>query len=345
MSVNQNQQINVFNKGMNTDTSDAYLSNEQYRYAENLRFITNTGENSGELRLIEGYKKISGVLERNEIVVAVTSVRNLLIMLTNKDGKARIHVWNEVTNGIPFETNERQWNKDIRYSLVTRWESNDNIKLYIADGEHELMSLNVAVEDRTYKSFKQLTGEDTEGNHHQQMEIELNTGGKIKSPVFQYAYQLYTPNEKSSDLSPLSEVIRVYNGDYGFSTIENSNAKTTLQIPINDNSYTHIRIFRIEYEDSVNHPVVYLICDEKLELTDGLFEYVDEGGYIVTFSLKNFLRSLNTDFLQGSQNPKTIICLQQTFSRYKIMLIRSSKMQKYNGKLPRIIIILIDMER
>lgn len=296
MSVNQNQQINVFNKGMNTDTSDAYLSNEQYRYAENLRFITNTGENSGELRLIEGYKEISGVLEHNEIVVAVTSVRNLLIMLTNKDGKARIHVWNEVTNGIPFETNERQWNKDIRYSLVTRWESNDNIKLYIADGEHELMSLNVAVEDRTYKSFKQLTGEDTEGNHHQQMEIELNTGGKIKSPVFQYAYQLYTPNEKSSDLSPLSEVIRVYNGDYGFSTIENSNAKTTLSIPINDNSYTHIRIFRIEYEDSVNHPVVYLICDEKLELTDGLFEYVDEGGYIVTFSLEELLALIKYRF-------------------------------------------------
>lgn len=97
MSVNQNQQINVFNKGMNTDTSDAYLSNEQYRYAENLRFITNTGENSGELRLIEGYKEVSGVLEKKEIVVAVTSARNLLIMLTNKDGKARIHVWNVET--------------------------------------------------------------------------------------------------------------------------------------------------------------------------------------------------------------------------------------------------------
>jgi hypothetical protein len=32
-----------------------FIPSEQYRYAENLRFITDTGENSGELRAIESY--------------------------------------------------------------------------------------------------------------------------------------------------------------------------------------------------------------------------------------------------------------------------------------------------
>jgi hypothetical protein len=39
-----------------------------------------------------------------------------------------------------------------------------------------------------------------------------------------------------------------------------------------------------------------LICDEKLELTDGLFEYVDEGGYIVTFSLEELLALIKYRF-------------------------------------------------
>ena len=49
-----NQQINVFNKGMNTDTSDAYISSDQYRYAENLRFTMNNESTTGELHTIEG---------------------------------------------------------------------------------------------------------------------------------------------------------------------------------------------------------------------------------------------------------------------------------------------------
>ena len=88
MSINSNtQQINVFNKGMNTDTSDAYLPSEQYRYAENLRFITNEGENSGELRLIEGYKEVEQLINEQEDIKAVTSIRNLIVILSN-DTKA-----------------------------------------------------------------------------------------------------------------------------------------------------------------------------------------------------------------------------------------------------------------
>jgi hypothetical protein len=42
MDINNNQQVNSFLKGMNTDTSDSMIPAEQYRYAENLRIVTNT---------------------------------------------------------------------------------------------------------------------------------------------------------------------------------------------------------------------------------------------------------------------------------------------------------------
>jgi hypothetical protein len=54
MDINKNQQVNTFLKGMNTDLSDSLLDSSQYRYAENLRLVTNTDSNSGELRLVDG---------------------------------------------------------------------------------------------------------------------------------------------------------------------------------------------------------------------------------------------------------------------------------------------------
>jgi hypothetical protein len=41
---------------------------------------------------------------------------------------------------------EPLWDKngnDYKLSLVTRWESNENVKLYIADGVHSLMIVNI----------------------------------------------------------------------------------------------------------------------------------------------------------------------------------------------------------
>ena len=37
MDINNNQQINTFTKGMNTDVSDMLMDNSQYRYAKNVR--------------------------------------------------------------------------------------------------------------------------------------------------------------------------------------------------------------------------------------------------------------------------------------------------------------------
>ena len=58
MYINNNQQVNTFVKGMDTDTSDMYIGEGSYRYAENLRVVTNGNSNSGELHIIEGTTKI-----------------------------------------------------------------------------------------------------------------------------------------------------------------------------------------------------------------------------------------------------------------------------------------------
>nr|DAS39496.1 MAG TPA: hypothetical protein [Caudoviricetes sp.] len=50
MDINQNtQHINTFSGGMNSDTTDAMLSNNQYRFAFDLRYISSSTNKNGSL--------------------------------------------------------------------------------------------------------------------------------------------------------------------------------------------------------------------------------------------------------------------------------------------------------
>ena len=83
MDINKNQQVNTFLKGMNTDLSDSLLGNSQYRYAENLRLVTNTDSNSGELRLIDG---TSLKAEFTDEIIYINSIRNYVVVITRQCG-------------------------------------------------------------------------------------------------------------------------------------------------------------------------------------------------------------------------------------------------------------------
>lgn len=316
MSVNQNQQINVFNKGMNTDTSDAYLSNEQYRYAENLRFITNTGENSGELRLIEGYKKVykntgnQVWFNDGEEIIAVTSIRNLIVMLTNftvpnkgRSGNIRVIDTSKpyerkngvVTNPrIIFQSFDFQWDPTIKYSLVTRWESDDNVKLYIADGVHELMSLNIK-NNGIINNIENLSDSVNILTDH--FETSKLNDGQLSSPIQSYCYYLYNPGGRQSDLSYASKTQVFYKEDGGYDVGENVAGGVQIRIDLPHNhGYSRIRLFRLQYQKNLQQPEILLVCDEKLSDNDDTFTYTDQGSYLQTESVEELLSNLKYRF-------------------------------------------------
>jgi len=87
MDINDNlQQINTFTKGMNTDVSDMLMDSSQYRYAENVRLVTNTDSNSGELRLVDGTREFSGPSDWDAgDIKAMTSIRDILVVVNKND--------------------------------------------------------------------------------------------------------------------------------------------------------------------------------------------------------------------------------------------------------------------
>jgi len=77
---------------MNTDTSDAYISSDQYREAVNLRFLMNNDSTTGELHTIEGWKDL-GLDFYN--VLATTSIRNYGIIIEGTPDGWNIWRWDK----------------------------------------------------------------------------------------------------------------------------------------------------------------------------------------------------------------------------------------------------------
>ena len=144
MDTNQpnNQQTNLFLQGMDTDTSDMLLSNQKYRYAENVRITTNVDNNSGEIRLVEGNKKVdikcSGLSITGD-VLALDCIRDLVVLINKVGNSWNIYKINVDTGNaeLIFGPCDKpiwpeNWNgKDKTINTILRWESDNNIKMYM----------------------------------------------------------------------------------------------------------------------------------------------------------------------------------------------------------------------
>ena len=292
---NELQQINTFVKGMNTDVSDALIDSSQYRYAENIRLTTDKEENTGELRLIEG-TSIHTDLSNFGKVIAMTSIRDILIVITKlscnyivvKDlsETPRWEGWRTC-----FQTKSGEYLGD-HISLVTRWESDNNVKLYIADGVHPLMYVNIMAnnEDQyvTNQGIESISGVKSVFLNQPDAQISGN-GGHLNAPKLQYAYRLYKIGGATTTLSPTSKLVVLYkSGTQGYETPdENGNyniSKTiTVTIPENTTDCEYLQIFRIQYASSGN-PTVALIYDDLYTQS-----YTDSGYDIQSIDYSEFL--------------------------------------------------------
>lgn len=278
MDINQNQQINSFLKGMNTDTSDALLSTDQYRFARNVRVVTNTDANSGELRIVDGNTTILELDVEQSTILSMDSIRNVVVLIVQE-----IVQENEQWSVYRYKQGEDDafvkvytcTDKPIcsakgkQLSTVLRWESENNIKLYIANGNDPIISLQV---NKTY--------EDGEGNYPSYADMfkynninlpapkisNIKNGGSIPSAIVQYAYRLYKENGGATTMSALSEPVSLYRDAYhGFAPNKNTNKAIELNIgEITSSQLNKIQVYRIIYQQNGQIPVVTLIADQKL---------------------------------------------------------------------------------
>lgn len=317
MAVNENNsQINTFTGGMNTDTSYQMMESNQYLLAKNLRLYSLNGTNHvettnahGELRPIEGIAAQKNPLytidNGHEVeILATNTIRDIGIVIfrdkTTKEWgvlrcKNRIGEDGFKDDGLSEAVEARLifgmstgLNEDVRkLSTVVRYEDADNIKLYIADGKHSILVLNVADSADDYNA--NLNGDIDKIQSYpkivfHRIEFLGFTSGSLKPSLVQYSYQLYNKNGVHSDISPATKLIPIvksYNWNdgkraYGIEQGVESNMGVRLKFVVgSEASYmSNILVYRITYEQNGQLPIIELIHDGK---TTEEFEFIDDG--------------------------------------------------------------------
>lgn len=278
----QNEQTNTFSGGMNTDAADHVLGNDQYRDALNLRYVNNKESATGSLKVIDGFKNIFSSIKKE--IIETTQVGQYGIFFT-QDENGVIQVYRFPLEKKDLSTDDikmifgpcSDWNiyeldtntgkkTRNRLSIIGRQEGPDNIKLYIADGIHQILIIDVLNDDTIPTSIN-----DISTNSYESLlppKISELIYGSLKTGKNQYTFQLYSKYKQQTSMSPLSRLINVVNIVDNFSEFNgakegdytNMGIKLKIQIP-KDSNYDLIKIYRVYYQQNSETPDIDLIFD------------------------------------------------------------------------------------
>lgn len=301
MDINsQMQQLNNFSGGMNSDTSDAYLKSDSYRLAQNLRYITNNEENSGEMHIIEGGLE---QFRFNEEVVAMGDIRDYGVAIT-KDLDGKFSIWridhnsDDETPKLIFGPCEETLanNYTDKISINLNYEASDNIKLYIADGQHPIMLINIMEENEEIPTDFDYISSSPKCLLDTPIFCGL-TSGTLDGGVYQYAYRLYNKYKQASELSPVTKLIPLHTGSVKFADGKSINGceegkpsgkgiQLKLQIP--DSTFDRYLIYRIKYIENGQVPTIELIADSQIYDENEVI-FIDNGQTALdTLTLEEF---------------------------------------------------------
>jgi hypothetical protein len=220
---------------MNTDVSDMLMDNSQYKYAENVRLVTNTDGNSGELRMVDGTESVGWDSFPGGTIKGMTSVRDVMIVVGYKNNRHYIYVHKVGANQDWICAYESKIGEDFGeyLSFVTRYESDKLIKLYIADGLNQMMYINLA----PYINFTDNAPEPLEGIDSITINVEefiapikaeLSTSaGQVPGVKVQYAYRYYKLGGAATQISPMSNVVTIYkSANEGYKEVDKTTSKS-----------------------------------------------------------------------------------------------------------------------
>lgn len=316
------QQINTFTSGMDLDTADQYLDSTKYREAFNLRVVTDADGTSGSLTNTEGvryFQTITTQLPTNytdPVVIHVNSVRKygVIMLKAMKDGKEYYFIFRFV-NKNDLADGEDGTPKLIfgpcptslgdNPSTVIRWEDDDNIKLYYADGMNAVRVINISPEvDATRPMLDDGSFSIYPTAELMQPEFVSFGSGNLMTGSYQYGYQLFTRNGSETEISPLTGLIQVSSSPSSVSNSsaisgspsgERTNRSIRIRIPAVDKNYNMMRIISVFYENTVDEPRIQILR----EMSVGSYEDVsfqdisNQGISIMTLEEFNMITSVH----------------------------------------------------
>lgn len=308
-------QVNTFAKGLDMDTDITMLPEGKYRYAENIRLITDADGTTGMLQNIEYIRQYGGGIPTDEQIIGTTVTRvydekingpvECGIVLTKKMVGAK--AYNTLYKVTGFQS--QQLTSTIitcgtlgienNVSIVSNYESDYVCNIYICDGLTPIKVINIC--DNKLSE----NGQVVEVNDPTRFDItpgcvllpftfQNTIAGALPAGTIQYCYQLFNQNGPETTTSALSELIPITKYDKAGESYkvkgqlkgELSNKGCQIQASFkNDGRFDRARIFSIIYLDNTSIPDIYIINEVEIPNSGNEFNtfvYNDTGSSFVT---------------------------------------------------------------
>lgn len=309
MATNQNNiHINSFSKGMNTDTSLDMVGNEQYVFGQNVRITANallqgavdSNSKEGTITPVPSGQADHGALIDDENLIndkykwSILGIATLgdIGAIIAKDVTSHWHIYrinyNKDDDQLTFNHLFKSANTTSKnkFSVVINRELEDVVKLYIADGKHQIMSLNIHPDGDKYA--ESITNEEQliNNNYFPTYQVAINNKitGTLKTGQVQYTYRFYHKYGISSKLAPLTSKIQVIDPSRQKQIGNAEDTQTTIGFQLKIycpqeavDVFDHIQIYRLSYIKPNSDAEVDLIYDSKLPTNPGDVKINDNG--------------------------------------------------------------------
>ena len=303
-------QTNTFAKGMNMDVDISMLPSDQYRYAENIRLLTNDGGTTGVLQGVEGIEKLAiDFILPGETIIGSTTVKNYAVIFTKEYDETGCfnRVWRyDFTDNIklPVVTLllSGYYNIVDKLSIVTHYTNSSNIKLYFADGTNMIRVIDITKVTFVYNPATPLVTYDIGSLDIIPSATILPLKcvglgyGSLPSGVIQYCYQLFNIYGNESSTSSLSELIPLSDSNltdaisYGQAPNKNSNKSVLLTTAIESiGAFNKCRIISIHYTSNTSLPTISIVNEITIGTEDSVIYYEDKGNnYLSELTVEEF---------------------------------------------------------
>lgn len=299
MDTNTEPQINSFAGGLNSDDDLSVVATNQYIDARNIKISSYRGgegrdNRHGSLMPVQGVKLAGSFAGDSNKIVATGSIRNYGVVVCIDENENRLKIYS-FKNAIGGTVHDQDFNDIQKISLVVNaqllplnkgekypdtfdiqlnYESENNIKLYLADSIHPIMIFNIS-NDFLYDDLNKCLSYPEAVC--KPPVFEEYVPGKIEFGVVSYCYQLYNRYGIHTGASIQCQQIPI--GNYDFDNkyvkcggkqgaISNCGVKVSIQIPSNYWHLDYIKVFRVQYTQNGQMPIVSVIYDAKVDFNE-----------------------------------------------------------------------------
>lgn len=301
MDTNTEPQINSFAGGLNSDDDLSVIATNQYIDARNVKISSYRGgegrdNRHGSLMPVQGVKLAGSFAGDCNKVVATGSIRDYGVVVCIDENENRLKIYS-FKNAIGGTVHDQDFNNIQNSKLVAdaqllpldkgdeypdtfdiqlNYESENNIKLYLADSKHPIMVFNINRDDSLIYDDLNKCLSYPEAVCKPPV-FEEYVPGKIEFGVVSYCYQLYNRYGIHTGASIQCQQIPI--GNYDFDNkyvkcggkqgaISNCGVEISIQIPSNYWHLDYIKVFRVQYTQNGQMPIVSVIYDAKVNFNE-----------------------------------------------------------------------------